>query len=45
MVWGKENTIKVLQRMGCTWKQVSGPTYWMYEGETLTELRFRMEQE
>ena len=38
-------TLKVVHRMGYTWKQVSGPTYWMYEGETLTEMRFRMEQE
>ena len=38
-------TLKVVHRMGYTWKQVSGPTYWMYEGETLTEMRSRMEQE
>ena len=38
-------TLKVVHRMGYTWKQVSGPTYWMYEGETLTEMRFRIEQE
>jgi hypothetical protein len=38
-------TLKIVHRMGYTWKQVSGPTYWMYEGETLTELRSRMEQE
>jgi len=24
---------------------ISGPTYWMYEGETLNERRSRMEQE
>lgn len=39
------STLKLLHRMGYTWKQVSGPTYWMYEGETLTERRSRMEQE
>ena len=38
-------TLKIIHQMGYTWKQVSGPTYWMYEGETLTELRSRMEQE
>ena len=39
------STLKIVHRMGYTWKQVSGPTYWMYEGETLTERRSRMEQE
>ena len=39
------STLKLLHRMGYTWKQVSGPIYWMYEGETLTERRSRMEQE
>jgi len=38
-------TLKIIHRMGYTWKQVSGPTYWIFEGETLTELRSRMEQE
>ena len=39
------STLKIVHRMGYTWKQVSGPTYWMYEGEPLTERRSRMEQE
>ena len=39
------STLKIVHRMGYTWKQVSGPTYWMYEGETLTERRSRIEQE
>ena len=39
------STLKIVHRMGYTWSQVSGPTYWMYEGETLTERRSRMEQE
>jgi len=39
------STLKIVHRMGYTWKQVSGPTYWMYEGETLNERRSRMEQE
>ena len=39
------STLKIVDRMGYNWKQVSGPSYWMYEGETLTERRSRMEQE
>ena len=39
------STLKIVHRMGYTWKQVSGPTYWMYEGETLNERRSRIEQE
>jgi hypothetical protein len=39
------STLKLVHRMGYTWKQVSGPTYWMYEGETLNERRSRIEQE
>ena len=38
------STLKIVHRLGYTWKQVSGPTYWMYEGETLNERRSRMEQ-
>lgn len=39
------STLKIVERMGYNWKQVSGPSYWMFEGETLTERRSRMEQE
>ena len=39
------STLEIVHRMGYTWSQVSGPTYWMYEGETLNERRSRMEQE
>jgi hypothetical protein len=34
---------KVLHRMGYNWKQVRGPSYWTYEGETLEERRSRLE--
>jgi hypothetical protein len=39
------STLKVVHRMGYTWSKVSGPSYWMFENETLTERRSRMEQE
>ena len=39
------STLEIVHRMGYTWKQVSGPTYWLYEGETLNERRSRIEQE
>jgi len=39
------STLKIVHRMGYTWNQVSGPSYWVYEGETLTERRLRLEQE
>jgi len=39
------STLKIVHRMGYTWSKVSGPSYWMYEGETLTERRSRMEKE
>ena len=35
----------ILHRMGYTWKQVPGPRYWLYEGESLSERRRRMEEE
>jgi len=35
--------LTVVQRMGYEWKQVSGPQYWEFEGETLSERRNRME--
>jgi len=39
------SALKVIHRMGYEWSKVSGPQYWSYEGETLTERRHRMEQE
>jgi len=39
------STLILVHRMGYTWSQVSGPSYWMFEGETLTERRLRIEQE
>jgi len=38
------STLKLVHRMGYTGKQVSGPTYRMYKGETLNERRSRIEQ-
>lgn len=34
---------KALESMGQNWKAVQGPMYWMYEGETLGERRYRLE--
>ena len=32
-----------LKNMGLNWKAVQGPMYWLYEGETLGERRYRFE--
>lgn len=32
-----------LSNMGLNWKSVQGPMYWMYEGESLGERRYRLE--
>ena len=37
--------IKILNDMGYDWKQVQGPAYWSYDGDTLHERRMRMESE
>ena len=34
---------KALEGMELYWKSVQGPMYWLYEGETLGERRYRME--
>jgi hypothetical protein len=34
----------ILHRMGYEWTKVSGPHYWVYEGETLSARRSRMEE-
>jgi hypothetical protein len=39
------SALKIVRRMGYDWKQIAGPTYWEYEGETLDERRRRMEEE
>ena len=39
------SALKIIHRMGYEWSKVSGPQYWSYEDETLTERRHRMEQE
>lgn len=37
--------LKNLNAMGYDWKQVQGPAYWLIDGETLVERRYRMENE
>lgn len=34
-----------VNRLGYSWKSVAGPDYWEFDGETLTERRFRMEED
>ena len=36
---------KALEYMDLYWKAVQGPMYWMFEGETLGERRYRLETE
>ena len=38
------SALEIVHSMGYTWSQISGPSCWVYEGETLTERRLRMEQ-
>ena len=35
--------LTIVHRMGYDWKQIAGPQYWEFDGETLSELRRRME--
>ena len=35
----------VIKRLGYTWKQIRGPQYWMYAGETLFERKNRLDGE
>ena len=37
--------LKLMKRMGYNRYNLNGNTYWMYEGETLSARRFRMEEE
>lgn len=37
--------LKVVQKLGYQWAAVSGSDYWMYEDETLTARRLRLEDE
>ena len=37
--------LTILHRMGYTWQQVRGPSYWLFEGESLEERRRRMEED
>ncbi len=39
------SALKILHDMGYTWKQVAGPDYWEYEGETLWAMRLRLEED
>ena len=38
-------TKDILSKSGQHWVAYRGPSYWMYEGETLTDRRIRMEEE
>ena len=35
--------LKIVHRMGYTWQQIAGPSYWEFEGETLSARRERLE--
>ena len=35
----------IIKRLGYTWKQIQGPQYWMYAGETLFERKNRLDGE
>lgn len=39
------SALRALSSMGYEWKQVQGPAYWSYKGETLVERRIRIEDE
>ena len=39
------SALEIIHGLGYIWSKVAGPQYWMYEGETLSERRLRMEQE
>lgn len=35
--------LKIVHRMGYKWQQIAGPSYWEFEGETLSARRARLE--
>ena len=35
--------LTTINRLGYTWSKIAGPSYWIFEEETLSERRFRME--
>jgi hypothetical protein len=37
--------LKAIRRLGYQWKTVAGPDFWLFEEETLTERRRRLEEE
>ena len=39
------SALTILHDMGYEWTKVAGPDYWMFEGETLSERRRRLEEE
>ena len=39
------SALAIVKRMGYDWKQIAGPAYWEFEGETLDERRRRMEED
>jgi hypothetical protein len=36
--------LTTINRMGYTWTTIAGPSFWKFDGETLSERRFRMEK-
>jgi hypothetical protein len=39
------SALNIFHRMGYEWKAVAGTDYWLYEGESLSDRRRRMEEE
>ncbi len=39
------SALKIFHRLGYSWKAVAGTDYWMFEGETLSVRRRRMDEE
>ena len=39
------SALEILHRLGFNWSKCRGPQHWMYEGETLSARRSRMEEE
>jgi len=39
-----QSALRVFNKLGYNWSAVSGPASWIYEGETLDERRYRLEE-
>ena len=37
------SALTIAHELGYTWATIAGPDYWLYEGETLSERRRRLE--